>query len=127
MAVTVLDASVVIAYLDPDDAHHAAAVDSLRGSDSVVLPASAYAEILVHPYERGPAAVRRIESLIAELPIEIEPTNAEIAQRAAELRAKKRVRLPDAFVIATGDTLDAEVVLTADRSWKRVSRRVQVI
>jgi predicted nucleic acid-binding protein len=127
VAVAVLDASVFIAYLDPDDAHHAAAVAALRAGESLVLPASAYAEILVHPYERGPAAVRHVESLIAELPVAIAPMSAEVARHAAELRAKKRVRLPDAFVIATGDVLAADVVVTADRGWKRLSSRVRVI
>jgi predicted nucleic acid-binding protein len=127
VAVAVLDASVFIAYLDPDDAHHASSVAALRESETLVLPASAYAEILVYPYERGPAVVRHVESAIAELPVEIEPTGVEIARRAAELRAKKRVRLPDALVIATGDFLGADVVLTADRRWRRLGRQVRVV
>jgi predicted nucleic acid-binding protein len=127
VAVAVLDASVFIAFLDPDDAHHTAAIVAMRGGDTLVLPASAYAEILVHPHEQGPAAVRHVESLIADLPVEIEPTSVEIARHAAELRAKKRARLRDALVIATGDVLTADVVLTADRRWRRLSRRVRVI
>src|SRR5579883_1007836 len=56
MAVIVLDASVVIAFLDSSDAHHASAVAALAAhqSEQLVLPASTYAEILVGPYRRGP-------------------------------------------------------------------------
>jgi hypothetical protein len=35
--------------------------------------------------------------------------------------------LPDALVIATADALEATLVLTADRTWTRVSRRAQMI
>jgi predicted nucleic acid-binding protein len=52
----------------------------------------------------------------------------DIAETAAELRAHHRaLRLPDAVVIATGDVLGADAVLTGDARWRRVSRRVRVI
>ena len=127
MALAVLDASVFIAFLDPDDAHHGATRTAFEQGDRLVLPASAYAEVMVHPFERGAAAVRHVESVIRELPILLEPISAEIGRRAAELRAKRRLRLPDALVIATGDVLDADVVLTADQRWRKLSSRVRVI
>jgi predicted nucleic acid-binding protein len=127
VGLAVLDASVFIAYLDPDDAHHGATRTAFDREDRLVLPASAYAEVMAHPYERGVAAVRHVESVITELPILVEPIGAEIARRAAELRAKKRLRLPDALVLATGDALDADVVLTADHRWRNLSKRVQVV
>lgn len=127
MALAVLDASVFIAYLDPDDACHGETRTVFERGDRLVLPASAYAEVMVHPYERGAAAVRHVETVIAELPILVEPISVGIARRAAELRAKRRLRLPDALVLATGDVLDAEVVLTADQRWKQLSTRVRVI
>ena len=64
--------------------------------------------------------------MIAELPILVEPIGTEIARRAAELR-RKRLRLPDALVLATGDELDADTVLTADRRWRKLSKRVEVV
>lgn len=126
MALAVLDASVLIAFLDPDDAHHDHAVKALsvRGHE-LALPASAYAEALVHPHEQGPAAVAHVRSLLDELPIRVEPIDRDIAERAAELRA--HVRLPDALVLATGEVLGADIVLTADERWREISRRVRVI
>jgi hypothetical protein len=35
--------------------------------------------------------------------------------------------LPDALVIATADALEATLLLTADRTWTRVSRRARMI
>ena len=129
MAIIVLDASVVIAFLDADDAHHAAAVGlvgRLRGQE-LVIPASGYAEILVDPWRGGPEAVGVVRRFLSELGVRIEPLTADVAERAARLRSIHRgLRLPDALVLATADSLDA-TALTADRSWSRVSRRARVV
>ena len=130
MALVVLDASVVIAFLDSNDAHHAAAVATVAAArdDEIVLPASAYAEVLVGPYRRGSSAVRQVEEFVADLGMRIEPLTREIASRAAHMRAKAAsVRLPDALVLATGDALRAGRILTADRGWPAISKRARVI
>jgi PIN domain nuclease of toxin-antitoxin system len=125
----VLDASVLIAYFNPRDAHHASAVARLRrasGAECIVI-ASVLAEILVHPYRVGPEAVSEVEAALAALRMVVLPIDASLARRAAELRASKTgLRLGDALVIAAGDALDAEVV-TADASWSRINRRVRVL
>jgi len=129
VAITVLDASVVIAFLDADDAHHAAAVGvvgRLRGQE-LVLSASGYAEVLVDPWRDGPEAVAVVRQFLSELGVRVEPLTADVAERAARLRSIHRgLRLPDALVLATADALDA-TALTADRSWSRVSRRARIV
>jgi predicted nucleic acid-binding protein len=45
----------------------------------------------------------------------------EIARRAAEERAARGLKLPDAVIVATG-LLEADVILTADARWKGVER-----
>lgn len=130
MALVVLDASVVIAFLDSRDAHHPAAVAALAANRAaeLVLPASVYAEILVGPWRQGPEAVARIERFVADLALRIEPLSAAIAGEAVRLRARhSALKLPDAFVLATGDILGAARVLTADRHWTKLSRRAQAI
>jgi PIN domain nuclease of toxin-antitoxin system len=65
---------------------------------------------------------------MTDLTIRIAPLTSEVADRAALMRARHAsLRLPDALVLATGDMLGADTVLTADRAWPRVSRRAQVI
>jgi predicted nucleic acid-binding protein len=129
VALVVLDASVFIAFRSRDDAHHEGALAAMTtfGEEDLVLPASAYSEALVEPSQRGGRVLARAKALIAELPIRVQPIDTEIAERAAVLRGKQRVRLPDALVLATGDVLGAEVVLTADRRWRKLSTRVHVI
>lgn len=130
MALVVLDASLVIAFLDPDDALHAPAVDALteHQHNQLLIPTSAYAEILVAPNRRGPEAVAEVEAFVADFSIRLEALSPAIARAAAKLRSGSRsLRLPDALVLATADELGAEVVLTGDESWARISGRVTVI
>ena len=120
MALVVLEASIIIGFLDPEDALHAVSVNALseRQQDDLVAPASVYAEILVAPYRAGPDAVAEVESFLSDFAVRIEPITEEIARIAAALRSKRKgLRLPDAFVLATADEIDADVVLTADESW----------
>lgn len=122
MGLTVVDAGVVIGFLDAKDAHHEAAAralaDALGRHDRIVLPASAFAEALVGPTRRGARAVSLARSLVARLPIQIAPLDEQIARAAAALRARHpSLRLPDGLVIATARTLDADVLVTTDRGW----------
>lgn len=130
MALVVLDSSVVIAFLDPDDALHDAAVAALTEHQhaELLIPTSAYAEILVAPHRRGAEAVAEVEAFLSDLSIRLEAVTPPIARAAAKLRAASRnLRLPDALVLATAEELGAEVVLTGDESWARIGDRVTLI
>lgn len=133
MGLTVLDASIVIAVLDSEDAHHPAAraglASRLDALDTFVLPVSAYAETLVGAFRTGEEAVATVESFIDALPARIEPATPMIGRHAARLRAQhgRRMPLPDAFVIATAIELRAERVLTTDRRWPEVAVRIEVL
>jgi len=129
VAIVVIDASVVIALLDAGDPHHVAAMAAVEQArrDALVLPASAYAEVLVDPWRRGVDAVGVIRKFVTDLGIRVEPITPDIAERAARLRAQHRgLRLPDALVLATADVVDG-VALTCDRAWRRVGRRVRLV
>lgn len=121
MAVTLLDSSVVAAFLDADDILHqvaATAVAEAASQHSLVVSVVTVAEVLTgaklgHQDER---AVRRFftKAVTEQLPLD-----EETAERAAELRAKNQgLRMPDALILATAD-LSAAVALTADRRLAR--------
>jgi len=132
MGLTVVDAGVLIAILDRDDAHHVAAREALSsasGAEELVLPASAYAEMLVLPHRLGPEAVRQADAFVDDLPARIEPASREIASAAAGLRAQhgRSLKLADALVIATARVIGADRVLTTDRQWPVVGVPVVII
>lgn len=132
MGSVVVDASVVLGVLDGKDAHHVASVEALRSAriegHKVVLPASALAEVLVGARRLGPPAVERTEAFVDTVLDSVHPIDRRLARKAAELRARHRtIRLPDALVIAAGEAIDGDRVLTADARWRKVDRRVQVV
>ena len=130
MALVVLDASVVIAFLDPDDALHGSAVRALTDHqhDELLIPASVHAEILVGPYRTGPDAVSEVEKFLEDFGVRTEAITEAIARTAARRRSESRsLRLPDALVLAAADVVEADIVLTGDESWTSISSRVAVI
>ncbi len=127
MGLTVLDAGVIIGFLDNNDAHHLAAHKALRDArdrnDRLILPASAFAEVLVGPSRKGPKVVAPVQALVRRVPLEIQPLDADIAVAAAALRARHTsLKLPDALVIATADHLNADHLVTTDRKWPSRSK-----
>ena len=130
MALVVLDASVIIGFLDPEDALHDACVAALSEyqHDDFGIPASVYAEILVAPYRTSAEAVASVEAFLSDFAVKVEPITAAIARAAARLRSGRRsLRIPDALVLASADEVGADVVLTGDESWTKISRHVTVV
>lgn len=129
MALTLLDASVLIALLDPSDAHHVESRTALaaHADDELRIAAHTLAETLVHPIRSGKE--RDARRFIAGLEIAVEPVDERIAVAAARLRAKhgQALRVPDALVLACADVLKARSVLTADARWTNWSRRAEYV
>jgi predicted nucleic acid-binding protein len=132
VAVIVADASVLIATLDADDAHHrgarAALAEAWTEREAIVVPAVAYAESMVRPLAAGGEALARAEAFFATQVVE--PLTRPAARIAGALRARHRgLRMPDALILATAIELDADAVVTADGRWRDldVGTRVRVI
>jgi predicted nucleic acid-binding protein len=123
MGIALLDTSVVIGALNRDDALHQAASQAIRverDRHALAISALSYAEILVGPLRVGGRAVEVVERFAAQVRIvELSPA---IAGLAAELRATRGLKLPDAVIVATGLRLEADVIMTADARWKGIER-----
>ena len=106
MAVVVFDADVVIAYLGRDDAHHAEAVERVRTSLQPgvrrLLSAVNYSEVLVGPLRvAGREGAEIVDAMLVRFGIETIKVDMALAQRAAAVRARTNLELPDAYAIAT--------------------------
>ena len=130
MGKVVLDASVILGIFDTTDAHHATAVRAIRehrdGNATFVLSATVAAEVLVGACRQhaGDFLARQLVDAFGPW----RPIDEQVALAAARLRAKHRaLRLPDALVLAVAEVDAADVILSADRSWRRIDRRVQLI
>lgn len=132
MGTVVVDASIILGVLDPQDSHHSGSIQALRSARSrghqVLLPASAFAEVLVGATRLGAEAIRTTEAFVDSLVDVVYPIDRDVARVAAALRAThKSLRLPDALALAVGRVTEASSILTADVRWRRVGKRVQVI
>lgn len=123
MGAVVLDTSVVIGSLNPDDVHHAEVMKSISGYRAAHadfrISAVTYAELLSARNHEQIDQVKEFVSLFGERMIV--PVDAAIAERAGALRARRRtLRLPDALIAATAIEVEAEVLLTTDRALARL-------
>ena len=119
----VLDASVVIAFLDGDDAHHGDAVHSLEtcAEDGLAINVVTLAEILV-----GPMRARRDAQVMRELAgigIQVVGIPVDAGQRLAELRLRTGLRMPDCCVLLAAQQVSGDV-LTFDQRLAASARDV---
>lgn len=135
MGLTLLDSSVLIAFLDRDDTLHdgaAQAIESaLRSGLGLAISAVSWAQIL-NGAMQGHHDEAAIREFLGDVGMEILPVTAVIAERAAGLQAgyatrgpgkrdKPRLRTPDALILATGEVFDeVDRILTGEPKWARV-------
>jgi predicted nucleic acid-binding protein len=106
VAVVVFDADVLIAYLGRDEPNHRKAVELVRAALQPgvrrLLSAVNYTEILVGPLRAGGhAAAETVDAMLVRFGIETIQVDMALAQRAASVRARTNLRLPDAYAVAT--------------------------
>jgi predicted nucleic acid-binding protein len=120
--VIVLDASVLIAHFDSNDASHARAAAALLEVADHQLGASAItiAEVLVGPARAGKLGVARVA--LRELEVDEIPVPAGAAERLAELRAGTDLKLPDCCVLYAAEQVRADGILTFDDRLAKRSR-----
>ena len=106
MAVAVFDADVLIAYLGRDDANHEQAVERMRlalapGTRRLVSAVN-YTEVLIGPLRTaGATGAQTVDAMFARFGIEVVQVDTALARRAAAVRVRTRLELPDAYALAT--------------------------
>lgn len=125
----VLDTSACVYYVEyPEDDPRRRVVAPLidaavDGDLSIVIPTIAGLELLTGPMRDESVDVETLAYiLLTQTPgVHTVPLTLEIAYRAARLRARYRLRTPDAAILATGIALGANAVVGNDARWKVVA------
>lgn len=121
----VLDSDAVVAFLDRTDALHDAADEAIRdliGKDRLLVSAVTYAEVLTGA-RLGRHDEERVRGFFNDLVSEILPVDADVADKAADLRSRRKsLRMPDALILATADlNPEADLVVTGDRAATKIT------
>lgn len=113
--VIVLDASVLIAYLDGQDVHHGRAEALLTeeiDDDFGVSPLT-LAEVFVMPVRQQ--RLDAVREAMAELDVQELAFPADFAVRLAQLRALTNLKMPDCCVLLAAEEARARVASFDDR------------
>ena len=119
----VLDASVLIGYLDAGDAHHdrATALLTREVDDDFVVNLLTLAEILVAPTRTGQRDT--VLSILADLAVETLPFPEGAAVTLAQLRAETVLKMPDCCVLLSVLDQQARLASFDDRLVKAAHTR----
>ncbi|MGI8425173.1 MAG: type II toxin-antitoxin system VapC family toxin [Actinomycetota bacterium] len=111
----VLDASVLIAHLDAEDAHHERATTLLTNLADEPLRATrlTLAEVLVGPARAG--KLDRATMALRELEVKGVGLEEDAPIRLAGLRAETGLKLPDCCVLLAAEQAQGEVAVFDNR------------
>jgi predicted nucleic acid-binding protein len=118
-----LDTSVVLAYLNADEAASPAAtvvIDEFvrPGRNRATISVVSVAETFARPFAAGVATVGIVDAFLRHFPnLTVLDIDYDIAREAARLRARTSLRTPDALIIATAVIAEISIVVTNDAKW----------
>ncbi len=123
-----LDTSTLIAFHSPHERVHPLADHVLgrveRGDDTLRAYYSALSagELLVRPIRTSAERFTHMNAFLTGFPnLSILPADLSTAAQAANIRAITRIKLVDAFIIATGLIAGCEAIIHNDEQWKQMA------
>lgn len=128
-----LDTMIFIYFLERHPVYYEPLCDFFarieRGDLGGVVSSLVLTELLVPLYRTGRSKeAENLAELITNFPnMEIVPLSSEIAMEAARLRAKYKIRTPDAIHAATALKSRAKVLLTNDKHFLVLTDEIEVI
>jgi predicted nucleic acid-binding protein len=115
--VSVVDASVFVAAVSPDEKHHDQAVVwlnwALAETDTLDVPAIVLSEVaaaISRGQDDNDLAKRALNLLLGTDLIRIFPVTQEMAKRAAKIGIEQRIRGCDAVYVALAEQLGSDLV-----------------
>jgi predicted nucleic acid-binding protein len=129
-----LDTNTLIYFLEGIEPH-AGKVETildtfLKGKNEGLISTITVAEILTGFYlekdSKGALEIKKQLEALSLTGFKIVPVTVEIADMAANLRAERGGRLPDALIIATALNQAADIVYSEDKDLQRFSKDITI-
>jgi predicted nucleic acid-binding protein len=124
VGLVLLDSSVLIGLINPDDKHHVHIMENFEASSLYAISALTLTEVLPNAVARGVAEEAQA-TLVANLH-QVFDVSQEIAVAAAHIRASKGLRTPDAIISATASTIKA-TLWTCDAALAKAHRGAHLV
>jgi predicted nucleic acid-binding protein len=129
-----LDTNVLIYFLEgiePQASKVEKILDAImKGQNEGIVSTISVAEVLTGFYLAGDAVkAAKTKRLLSDWTLngfKIVPVTFEIADLAANLRAKRGGRLPDALIVATAINQEASTVYSQDKDLQRYNKDIQI-
>jgi len=132
-AVVGLDTAIFIYHLEAHPRYQPLTQELLAGIQAgrqrAVTSTVTIMELTVRPWQvNRPAVAREYEALLAHFPhLTLADVTRAVARRAAQLRARYRLRPADALQVATALVHEATAFVTNDRQLTRLSPLLDII
>ncbi len=99
-------------------------IDISSNHQNLFISAITYMEVLGYDYENT-----KEKSLIEQLlkSFEIIQTNMEISDKVISYRAKSKIKLPDAIILATSKIMNADLTTANSDDFKNVDKSIRII
>ncbi|MGA3061390.1 MAG: PIN domain-containing protein [Candidatus Bathyarchaeia archaeon] len=131
---TALDTNILIYYLEgiePQASKVGKILDGfMKSENDGLISTITVAEILTGFYvAEDISRATKVKKLLNDLTInsfKILPVTFEIADLAANLRAKKGGRLPDALIVATAINQKADMIYSQDKELQRFNKEIRI-
>jgi predicted nucleic acid-binding protein len=107
MGLVILDSSVLIAALNPKDAHHEAALKSNTVGVQFIISAISITELMPRAIKEG--SDDSVWTALTAMVHHVVDVNSSLAMSAAQIRSTDGLKTPDAIISATARAEGAEL------------------
>lgn len=124
MGLVLLDSSVLIGLINPDDKHHVRIMENFEASNLYAISVLTLTEVLPHAVAKGVA--KKAQASFAANLHQVVDVSQEIAVAAAHIRASTGLRTPDAIISATASAIKAKL-WTCDAALAKAHKGARLI
>ena len=126
----VLDANAVLVYLEGGPGAERVGLllkNALHGETPLLMSVLNLGEVFYHSWqEQGEEAARKAIGNLSGLPIETVSVDLQQSLKAGEIKARHKIPYVDCIAAALAETRQA-VLVTSDRDFKKLGRRIEVL
>lgn len=125
----VLDANALLNFMNDEPGAERVQrflASALREDNPILMSVVNWGEVLYVSWERrGEEAAKRTMAAVARLPLEVVPADLALISKAAEIKSVHKVPYADSVAAALAELRQA-ILITSDRDFRKLGRRIQI-